>query len=133
MYLLSVIAPIYHIKFIYQNFVVGFLGIAGLIMTLSGVYAFNRLNTTVDPRYPKKASELVIIGVYKYSRNPMYLGFLLLICSIAMYIGVISSVFVIIAFVLFINEYQIKPEEIALYEKFGENYKNYSQEVRRWI
>jgi len=72
-------APLYHIRFAYQNIVAyTFIGI-GVIVALSGVFIFIQLRTTVDPRCPEKASELVIVGIYKYSRNPMYLGLLLVL------------------------------------------------------
>ena len=132
-WLLDRYAPIYHIKFIYQSIVAGTLIGIGAIVALSGVFAFIKLNTTVDPRYPEKASELVIIGIYKYSRNPMYLGILFVITGIAVYFGALSSVFVISPFVAFINKYQIVPEEVALQEKFSENYTRYAQNVRRWL
>ena len=126
-------APLYHIKFIYQNIVACVLVGIGAIVVLSGVFAFIKLSTTVDPRYPEKASELVIIGIYKYSRNPMYLGILLVITGIAVYSGALSSIFVVSSFVAFINKYQIVPEEVALQEKFGESYTHYNQNVRRWL
>ena len=132
-WLLDRYAPIYHIKVIYQSIVAGTLIGIGAIVALSGVFAFIKLNTTVDPRYPEKASELVIIGIYKYSRNPMYLGILFVITGIAVYFGALSSVFVISPFVAFINKYQIVPEEVALQEKFSENYTRYAQNVRRWL
>ena len=126
-------APLYHIKFIYQKIIACvFIG-TGAIVALSGVFAFIKLSTTVDPRCPKKASKLVIIGVYKYSRNPMYLGLLLIISGIAVYFGALSSIIVILLFVVFINKYQIVPEETALQEKFGESYTHYVQSVRRWL
>ncbi len=126
-------APLYHIKFIYQNiFACALIGI-GAIAVLSGIFAFIKLSTTVDPRYPEKARELVIIGIYKYSRNPMYLGILLVITGIAVYFGALSSIFVVSSFVIFINKYQIVPEEVALQEKFSESYTHYAQNVRRWL
>ena len=126
-------APLYHIKFIYQNIVAGSLIGIGAIVALAGIFAFIKLNTTVDPRYPEKTRELVIIGIYKYSRNPMYLGILLVITGIAVYFGALSSVFAVSLFVTFINKYQIVPEEVSLQEKFGESYTHYALNVRRWL
>jgi protein-S-isoprenylcysteine O-methyltransferase Ste14 len=126
-------APLYHIKYIYQNIVACALVGTGAIVALSGVFTFIKMDTTVDPRCPKKASELVIIGIYKYSRNPMYLGVLFVITGSAVYFGALSNVIVVSFFVVFINKYQIIPEESALQEKFGENYTQYAQKVRRWL
>ena len=64
---------------------IGFAG-AGVVVALSGVLAFRRANTTVDPRVPQQSSSLVIRGIYRYSRNPMYLGFLLLLTALACYL-----------------------------------------------
>ncbi len=126
-------APLYHIKIIYQNIIAcAFIGL-GAIVALSGVFAFIKLSTTVDPRCPEKASELVIIGIYKYSRNPMYLGILLIIIGFTVYLGAFSNIFVILLFVVFINKYQIVPEEVALQKKFGKSYTQYIQNVRRWL
>jgi len=126
-------APLYHIKFIYQSIVVWVLIGTGVIVALSGIFAFIKLNTTVDPRCPEKASKLVIIGIYKYSRNPMYFGLLLVITGIAVYSGSLSSIFVVASFVAFITKYQIVPEEVTLQEIFGESYVHYAQKVRRWL
>lgn len=132
-WLLDRYAPIYHIRFIYQNIVACVFTGAGIIVALLGVFAFIKLSTTVDPRCPEKANKLVAIDIYKYSRNPMYLGMLLIITGIVIYFGSLSSIFVIPLFVTYINKYQIVPEEVALKEKFGERYTHYSQNVRRWL
>lgn len=125
--------PLYHIKYVYQGIVASILIGIGVIVAISGIVSFIKLRTTVDPRYPEKASELVIIGVYKYSRNPMYLGILLIITGMAFYLGALSNIFVVGSFVAFINKYQIVPEEVALQDKFGESYTHYAQNVRRWF
>lgn len=126
-------APLYQVKFIYQRIVACALVGMGAIATIAGIFAFIKLSTTVDPRYPQKASKLVIIGIYKYSRNPMYLGILLAISGIAVYFGALSSIIVVLSFVAFMNKYQIAPEEAALQEKFGESYTHYLRNVRRWL
>lgn len=125
--------PLYHIAFHHQNLVVWVLIGTGGIIAISAIRAFIKLSTTIDPREPGKASELVSIGIYRYSRNPMYLGILLVLSGIALYFGALSSVLVIAAFVGFISKYQIVPEEMALQDKFAESYAQYSQKVRRWL
>lgn len=126
-------APLHHIKFSCQNAVACALIGIGVIVTLSGVSVFTKLNTTVNPRYPEKAHELAVIGIYQYSRNPMYLGILLVLTGVAVYFGALSNVFVVSSFVIFISRYQIVPEEVVLHEKFGESYTYYAQNVRRWL
>ena len=126
-------APIYHIDFNYQNLIARAVIGIGSIVAVAGIFAFIKLNTTVDPMYPEKAKNLVIIGIYKYSRNPMYLGILLILTGIAVCFGALSNGFVLFLFVAFINKYQIILEETALQDKFGESYSRYTRTVRRWL
>ncbi|MDO9265071.1 MAG: isoprenylcysteine carboxylmethyltransferase family protein [Desulfosalsimonadaceae bacterium] len=125
--------PLYHINFNYQYLIARAVIGIGAIVAVAGIFAFRKLNTTVDPRYPEKAKNLVIVGIYKYSRNPMYLGLLLILTGIAVYSGALSNILVLFLFVAFINKYQIIPEEVALQEKFGDSYTHYTRNVRRWL
>lgn len=105
----------------------------GSACCLSGVYTFKRHKTTPDPRDPSKASEIVRTGIYAYSRNPMYLGFALLLCSIAVYyLSPILLLFVAV-FVLYLNRFQIAAEERILLSRFGAHYQDYLHSVRRWF
>jgi len=83
--------------------------------------------------YPDQASNLVTTGIYQYTRNPMYLGLLLILFSIGWYLQNLASMFVLPIYVWFISKYQIIPEEEALQKVFGQDYKNYQDRVRRWI
>ncbi len=125
--------PLYKINIPYQIVIVSILFFVGGVVALLGVYAFRKMSTTVDPRYPDKASSLVVIGIYKYSRNPMYLGILLVLAGWALFFSAISGFIVPPAFAVFINQFQIKPEEVALKQKFGEDYECYLKGVRRWL
>lgn len=125
--------PLSRIQFIYQHIAAFTVAGLGAVVALSAVYAFIKLKTTVDPRRPERARELVIVGIYNYSRNPMYLGILLAISGAALYWGALSSILVIIFFVGFIRKYQIEPEEAALRKKFGDQYARYARRVRRWL
>ena len=111
---------------------VGFAA-TGVGVALSGVLAFRRANTTVDPRVPQQSSSLVIRGIYRYSRNPMYVGFLLLLIAWAFYLMSAAAFALLPLFVLYINRFQIAPEERFLLLKFGAEYQAYSQQVRRWL
>lgn len=106
--------PLYRFEFRYQTAAALILGTAGLLVAVAGVWAFIKRRTTVDPRRPEEATELVIIGIYRYSRNPMYLGILLVLSGVSLYSGALSTVFVVASFVCFINRFQIVPEETAL-------------------
>ncbi len=125
--------PLYQINFLYQKILAALLIGAGIAVALLGVFTFIKMGTTFDPRVPKDANALVAIGIYRYSRNPMYLGLLLVIIGMAVYWGALSGILVIFAFIGYMNKYQIAPEEAALREKFGKHFIDYTQKVRRWI
>ena len=105
----------------------------GLVMIGSGIVTFRKVETTVTPLHPDKASSLVTIGIYQYTRNPMYFGLLLILFSFGLYLQNLASMFVLPIYVWFISKNQIIPEEEALQNVFGDDYKNYQDSVRRWI
>lgn len=109
------------------------LAVTGIAVALAGVLAFRRAKTTVDPRVPQQSSSLVIVGIYRFSRNPMYLGFLLLLAAFACYLQSILALALLPLFVLYLNQFQIKPEERFLQQKFGKDYQVYLHDVRRWF
>ena len=109
-----------------------FLIIAAIIIILS-MYKFKKIKTTISPLRPNKTSSLVNSGIYAYTRNPMYLGLLLILFSTALFLKNLISFLIIPLFILFITKNQILPEEEALENIFGEEYKNYKKKVRRWI
>lgn len=106
---------------------------AGLAVCLAGVVAFRRAKTTVNPLKPETASKLVIVGIYRHTRNPMYLGFALLLVALAVYLAAPLTLAGVAVFVLYINRFQIAPEERALTALFGEDFRRYLTQVRRWI
>lgn len=94
---------------------------------------FRRANTTVNPLKPQAASSLVTAGIYRYTRNPMYLGLLFLLVAWAV---LLSSPFALlgpVAFVTYISRFQIVPEERVLAALFGAEYAAYQAGVRRWL
>lgn len=107
--------------------------LAGLLVSLAGVVAFRSASTTVNPTTPEASSSVVTAGVYRWSRNPMYLGFLLLLVAWALYLGNLGAALMLPLFVLYMKRYQIAPEERALYQKFGSEYLEYTSRVRRWL
>ncbi len=109
------------------------LALFGLSIDLVSLGLFRKARTTVNPLEPEKASQLVTGGLYKISRNPMYLGMLLIILGWAAYQGVFIGLIPVIAFVLYITRFQIIPEERALIRRFGDEYRAYMHRVRRWI
>jgi len=107
--------------------------VLGTIVALLGVYQFRKFNTTVDPRVPQESSSLVTAGIYQYSRNPMYLGFLLMLTAWAIALANPLAFIGLPLFVMYMNRFQIKPEERFMQENFGDEYRQYQLKVRRWI
>jgi protein-S-isoprenylcysteine O-methyltransferase Ste14 len=112
--------------------VVMFFCLGGAV-AIPGIKAFRAAGTTVDPRCPEKASSLVVAGVYRYSRNPMYLGLLCLLLAWALYLSNLLGFAGLPVFVLAMNRLQIRREEAAMEALFGDEYRAYRQKVRRWI
>lgn len=109
------------------------LALLGVAVALTGVLAFRRAQTTVSPLAPERATALVTTGVYARSRNPMYLGLLLMLAGWGAYLGHAAAWLLLPAFVVYMNRYQIGPEERALQARFGAAYTAYAQRVRRWV
>ena len=107
--------------------------VLALVTLIAGVHAFSKARTTVDPRHPESSTAVVANGVYRFTRNPMYLGMLLALLSWALFLSNIAAVMFLPLFVLFINRFQIRPEERALTAKFGDAYRSYLRSVRRWL
>lgn len=104
-----------------------------IIGDLFSLWLFYKKRTTPNPLSPEKAAHLVTNGLYQYTRNPMYVGMLVMLSGWGIYLGSLSPFFAIPAFILTLNEMQIKPEEKVLEEKFGQSYLDYKQQVRRWL
>jgi protein-S-isoprenylcysteine O-methyltransferase Ste14 len=105
----------------------------GLGFDAAGLLAFYRAKTTVNPLQPGKASALVATGVYRVTRNPMYVGMALLLSAWALTLGTLPMLAGPVGFVLFITRFQIIPEERFMAAKFGEAYAAYCRRVRRWL
>lgn len=109
------------------------LAACGALVAAAGVVAFRQQRTTVNPLTPGASSSVVSAGVYRLSRNPMYLGFLLALAGWAVYLSNVAAALLLPAFVAYMNQYQIKPEEHALLAKFGPEFAQYMSRVRRWV
>lgn len=109
------------------------VGLCGLVASSLGFVEFHRAKTTLNPMKPGAAASLVRTGIYRWTRNPMYLGFLLILTGWAIGAANVAAFLVLPAFVLYMNRFQIKPEERALSSIFGEDYRAYCAEARRWI
>jgi len=105
----------------------------GVFTSGLGVMAFRRARTTVNPTKPGATSFLVHSGIYSLTRNPMYLGFLLILCGWAILLCNALVFPFLPMFILYMNRFQIQPEERALKETFGATFTGYTARVRRWI
>jgi protein-S-isoprenylcysteine O-methyltransferase Ste14 len=106
---------------------------AALLNDAWSLALFFKAQTTPNPLAPAKASQLVVSGPYRISRNPMYLGLLLLLIGWALYLGSLSPWLAPPLLVLILNKQQIEAEESVLAAKFGQAYEDYRQRVGRWV
>ncbi|MCO5975848.1 methyltransferase family protein [Ideonella oryzae] len=109
------------------------LVLAGLACDLSGLWRFLRARTTINPLRPQNSSALVTGGIYRLTRNPMYLGLALLLSAWAVHLQTAWPWAGPLAFVAYITRFQILPEERALRARFGSDYQAYCERVRRWL
>jgi protein-S-isoprenylcysteine O-methyltransferase Ste14 len=133
MWLTTFVAPSLDLAFGFRLGVALVLVFIGQSISISGMVAFRRAKTTINPIKANAASSLVTLGVYRFTRNPMYLGLLLTLLAWAVYLSSPVAVLWIIAYVLYINRFQILPEERVLLSLFGPEYATYQGEVRRWL
>ena len=105
----------------------------GMLILINPIFKFIKSKTTIDPIKFKKVNKLITSGIYKYSRNPMYLGLLMLVTSTSIFYLNIFSITTPVFFYCWINRFQIKREEIFLTKKFGKEYLLYKTKTRRWI
>lgn len=109
------------------------VALIGVAFNVAGMVAFHRAQTTLNPMNPKKASTLVTTGVYRITRNPMYVGGAILLFSWAVYLSSVPALLGPLLFVLYIDRLQILPEERALSAVFGSDFNAYRAQVRRWL
>jgi protein-S-isoprenylcysteine O-methyltransferase Ste14 len=104
-----------------------------MLLVVAGIISFRLARTTVDPTQPEKATAVVTTGVYRLTRNPMYLGFLLVLLAFVVKLANPITLIMLPLFIGYMNQFQIKPEEQALTELFGQAYEDYLKKVRRWV
>lgn len=130
---LACITPRMDADIVLQGIAAGLIALVGLGICVAGVLAFRRAATTVNPLQPQTASTLVTDGVYRITRNPMYLGLALMLLGWAVWLAAPLTLAGVVVFVLFIQRFQIIPEERAMARLFGEHFITYKSRVRRWI
>ncbi len=109
------------------------LVLTGAAIALAGVIHFKKAQTTVNPLSPESSASLVIEGVYRVTRNPMYVGFLLVLLGWSVVLSNPFAALITTGFVIYMNRFQILPEERALQNLFGDAYIDYKGRVPRWI
>ena len=119
--------------FSYQTVLSVLVVAIGLGCAVPSFRLFANNNTTISPFTPSETTALVTSGMYRYSRNPMYLGLVLLTIAATIFFGTWLGIVIIVAFIFLLNFLQIIPEEEALLDIFGEEYVEYKKKVRRWI
>jgi protein-S-isoprenylcysteine O-methyltransferase Ste14 len=121
------------VPFGYRVGVAALLASVGVQVVIVALIAFLRAKTTIKPTNPGESSALVTGGVFRYSRNPMYLGLLLCLLAWAVYLSNWLALLLAPAFMIYMNRFQIQPEERALSALFGAEYASYRAKVRRWL
>ena len=116
-----------------QDLISFIIFLIGVLILINPIFKFIESKTTIDPIKFKKVNKLITSGIYKYSRNPMYLGLLIIVISTSIFYLNIFSTTTPILFYFWINRFQIKREEIFLTEKFGKEYLVYMTKTRRWV
>jgi len=109
-----------------------FLGVA-LVIGAAAITQFRKAKTTINPMTPEASSALVSGGVFRFTRNPMYLAMLFVLAGWACIVSNLAALAMLPLFVAYLNRFQIGPEERALHARFGAGYQRYRESVRRWL
>ncbi|WP_447598632.1 methyltransferase family protein [Nitrospira sp. Nam80] len=133
MWLAKRAAPALTVEFTGRQAVAILFVIAGAMIIGLGVVAFSRAKTTVNPLKPDSASSLVVTGIYGVTRNPMYLGLFVILIGWAIFLSNALGFVCLALFILYMNRFQIEPEERALASLFGKEFAAYRSRVRRWL
>jgi len=133
MWLISLISPLIETGFFVRVILSLAIFTVGSFFCIAGVVSFRKAKTTVNPLKPETASSLVSSGVYRISRNPMYVGLSLFLVSLSTYLSSPLSIIGVVAFIFYMNRFQIEPEERALKKIFSTDFLNYMSQVRRWL
>ena len=133
MWFVSRAGPAVELSLLVRGIVSLVIALAGGITALAGDLAFTRAGTTVNPFRPQNTSSLVTSGIYRFTRNPMYLGLLAILVGWAAFLCSAFALLGPVAFVAYITRFQIVVEERALLAKFGSAYSAYLARVRRWL
>lgn len=133
MWIVSVVTPTFDFYLPAKYLCAVSLALIGAAICLAGVASFRRAKTTVNPMKPDSTSSLVVSGIYKYTRNPMYVGFALVLLGWAAFLSSLVALAFVPVFIVYIDRFQIRPEERVLTSLFPQEYPAYRTKVRRWV
>jgi len=105
----------------------------GIVLCIAGVLSFKLAKTTVNPSKPEQASKLITSGIYRLSRNPMYVGLAFILVAWGIWLSSLWALLCVAGFIAYLTFFQIMPEERALTKLFGKEYIAYKAKVRRWL
>lgn len=120
-------------EFYFSRLIIALLILMAIGISILSLWQFHRAKTTINPLSFEKTTQLVTTGIFRISRNPMYVSLWLFLFSWFLWLGNSIAILGLIFFVWIINELQIKREEQVLLQKFGKQYEYYCQKVRRWL
>ena len=130
---ISLVAPLFEVPASIRVVAAATIALAGVGFTSAGIISFRRARTTINPLKPETASALVCSGIYGMTRNPMYVGLLFVLFAWAVFLSSAWALLGPLALVLYLNRFQIAPEERVLSAMFGSGYSAYKSRVRRWL
>lgn len=133
MWLLANYLPVIKVDRVFAGVVAACLATGGVSSIVAGVIQFSASSTTVNPTRPDNVATLVTNGIYAHTRNPMYVGMTIMLLGWSVWLGSVYALVLPVAFVLYLNRFQIVPEERALHARFGPEFLAYKRRVRRWL
>ena len=133
MWFASTTMPALALAIPWRSVLASVLVMVGLAFAVTGVVAFRNAKTTVNPTRPEATATVVTSGIYGLSRNPMYVGLLFILAGWAVFLAHLLPLLLVPLFILYMNRFQIGPEERALSARYGSEYATYMQSVRRWL
>jgi len=133
MWCISLFTPALEVNVTAREIISLVILLLGVFFCIAGIVSFRAAKTTINPLKPEEATSLVSNGIYKITRNPMYVGFVLGLIAWSVYLSSPITFSGVILFIWYITRFQIIPEERALREIFSPEYSNYQEKVRRWL
>lgn len=133
MYFISDVSPELGLPLESKKYLILLLLLVGVFFDVHALLLFKRNQTTVNPLVKGIANTLVVEGIYKLTRNPMYVGMVFFLLAWATYLNTILPLVVLGLFIIYLTKFQIIPEEQALESIFGDEYRQYIASTRRWL